>query len=118
MTQYDKLRAAIDEALGDPDTFDNHADIVEAALSFTRDMIPRDISEGELRECPFCGEETVVINEIMQGAWIYYGCKDDTCAGYRCVYGADDMDAVDGSIKKWNTRATDKALEKLLEVVE
>lgn len=93
MTQYDKLRAAIDEAESvfnrKKQTSDLDIDaIINAALSFTRDMIPENRDN-----CPHC---EIPAHKTETGV---------KCYSCRTHYPNETVDR-------------NKALEKLLEAVE
>jgi hypothetical protein len=57
----------------------------------------------KLRECPFCGGEAVIEEDLMEGT-VFVGCRKD----YNCVCSLWRME--DGylnkyeAIKAWNTR--------------
>lgn len=116
MTQYDKLRAAIDDAVSATTSFParlaykrlygvSPETVIEAMVSFTRDMIPRPIEEA-----PRDGTRFIFFNSTgFWGIGFYINGKHFAC---------DSWSGVNDTIPTHYTPLPEKALEKLLEVVE
>lgn len=70
---------------------------------------------GELKGCPFCGSERVVINRPANGAAPYALCQSCGSAGAQVADAASD-DAI--AIAAWNTRPTCAEIARVGEMRE
>lgn len=66
------------------------------------------IQKAEVKPCPFCGHDKVVVDEGSTYRWIKLSCLhcDASCGEVRHVLGTPFAETAASLLKEWNTRAT------------
>jgi hypothetical protein len=76
----------------------------------------------ELKPCPFCGKEALIqLDSDHHGDFFNLGCSDINCMAKWMFY-TRDIEDLDKSIEKWNTRIPEQRIReifpKILEALE